>query len=51
MKTYFVYTSATGKEHRIDVEKFMREYGYSDIAHCKRNLMGWIGTNKHFEEL
>jgi len=49
MKTYFIYTSASGEEHRIDVEKFMQEYAYNDIVHCKRNLMGWIGTNKHFE--
>ena len=51
MSTYFVYTSPTGEEHRIKVEKFMQEYGYSDIVHCKRNLMGWIGINKHFEEI
>lgn len=50
MKTYFVYTSASGVEHRIDVEEFMRKHGYTDIVHCKRNLMGWIGINKHFEE-
>lgn len=51
MKTYFVYTSMSGYEHRIDVEEFMKEYGYTDIVHCKRNLMMWIGINKHFEEL
>lgn len=51
MKTYFVYTSMSGEEHRIDVEKFAKKHGYSDIGHCKRNLMMWVGTNKHFEEL
>lgn len=51
MKTYFVYTSMSGEEHRIDVEEFMKENGYTDIGHCKRNLMMWIGNNKHFEEL
>ena len=51
MKTYFVYTSMNGEEHRIDVQEFMKEYGYTDIGHCNRSLMGWIGINKHFEEV
>ena len=51
MKTYFCYTSMSGEDHCIDVEAFMKEHGYNDIEHCKRNFMGWIGTNKHFEEL
>ena len=51
MKTYFVYTSMSGEEHRIDVEEFMKENGYTDIGHCKRNLMMWIGINKHFEDI
>lgn len=51
MKTYFVYTSMSGEEHHIDVQKFMKENGYTDIVQCKRSLMGWIGTNKHFEEV
>ena len=51
MKTYFVYTSMSGEEHRIDVEEHMKEYGYTDKGHCMRSLMMWIGTNKHFEEL
>lgn len=51
MKTYFVYTSMSGEEHRIDVEEFMKDNGYTDIVRCKRNLMMWIGINKHFEEL
>ena len=49
MKTYFVYTSMSGKEYRINVEEYMKTYGYSDMVHCKRNLMGYIGKNKHFE--
>ena len=49
MKTYFVYTSMSGEDHRIDVQKFMKEYSYTDIVHCKHDLMGWIGINKHFE--
>lgn len=48
MKTYFCYTSASGEEHCVDVEEFAREHGYNDIAHCKRNMMGWVGINKRF---
>lgn len=51
MKTYFVYTSMSGEEHRVDVEEFMKENGYTNIGHCKRNLMMWIGINKHFEDI
>lgn len=51
MKTYFVYTSMSGEEHRIDVELFMKENGYTDKGKCMRSLMTWIGTNKHFEEV
>lgn len=51
MRTYFVYTSMSGEEHRIDVQEFMKKYGYTDIVYCKRHLMMWIGTNKHFEEV
>lgn len=51
MRTVFVYTSMTGEEHRIDVQKFMKDYGYTDIVLCKRSLMMWIGKNKHFEEV
>lgn len=51
MRTIFVYTSMSGEEHRIDVHEFMKEHGYTDIVQCKRNLMGWIGINKHFEEV
>lgn len=51
MRTVFVYTSMTDEEHCIDVQKFMKEHGYSDIVHCKRDFMMWIGKNKHFEEI
>lgn len=47
----FIYTSMRGEVHRIDVDKFMKENGYSDRVLCKRNLMRWIGVNKHFEEV
>lgn len=51
MNEVFVYTSMSGEEHRIDVNEFMKKHGYTDVSHCKRNLMMWIGINKHFEEL
>lgn len=49
MKTYFVYTSKSGEEHRIDVEDKMKELGDKDMEATKEFLMGYIGKNKHFE--
>ena len=51
MEEYFVYTSMSGKEYRIDVEKKMKELGNKDIVTTKKFLMGYIGKNKHFEEV
>jgi len=51
-RVFFVYNdcSPDRKEHRVELTKeLMSEWGYKDINHMKRNMMGWIGLNKHFE--